>query len=957
MPGFDHEEPDRTNRSYRPPMASTSGSQMTEVYDPRSDPALQELGRRSVDISKPSSEMSTNPYAPSPPEAPTFYSVASDDDDSYGPERSPAHHTDFTQYASLPPQSSPSVGFNPAPFIMGIQSDSLVHRDFKDDLARAAGTVTPGVSDGPYIRYAIEALTRHRSDGFAGADENVSSNSDTDNGSRSQIIPQFSVRVSRVDSDQQPQDGALSELEAAPKDGPVQNHTLHTPVGRPRQPIGQWQSAREPVRGPLGEPVRKPVSQPVREPAMEQVREKAREPDQEPAKGPSVGPTREPARPPQRTRVDEIVDEFNRAKALVLQSMAGPPPNPHPPRTVSVWQTAPDSLTIQDMVTMGHRMPPPPPLTHKPWILQSWSLFLFATLCILMLTAIVFSAVYSVGRDGFTPYAGSIYGGQYFLFRVLPQLVGAALLVYAQCIIASVHRVFPFSAMASDDRRERRNAVFFPLYPLSFLWPQLFGPWNVWVPTLVVWLTNFTIPLLSCLYTVVFIDDVWTWATSQGVAWTLVAMYILLLLSIVLLFAYWRNRRTGMIESWDVRSIADVIFLVAQSNSQSQYWGLETAASRSAMKKALEGSAERLGYWTTPEYAQNAFFWSFGVPTTKEDLETERWDKKNWAAQRDETRPVAFEDVENQEEPWAVRFRYLPWCFRDVPLISFVAVGTVLFVALVVVSFLPTTDIRNGFLPGLSAGPLPGAFSPADFVYSFIPSLIGLVLFLGFQSLDLTLRILEPWGELGREEGSRAEKSLLLDYAACLPWQSTFKAIKMRHWRVACITFVSPLFIVIPVLGGGLFMALTPPTGPVRIFPNVPIFAVILAFLVVYLMAVASLIPHRKQYRLPHGVTCLAEIMSFCSNEQLRADEAWDQTKISRRNELEGALDCGKDWHRQGRWTFGAGKGGGNDERLGIKRYSKYTVHPKSLGKYDQFVRGKPISGPLLHGSGPLFGN
>ncbi|KAJ3565877.1 hypothetical protein NPX13_g7339 [Xylaria arbuscula] len=184
--------------------------------------------------------------------------------------------------------------------------------------------------------------------------------------------------------------------------------------------------------------------------------------------------------------------------------------------------------------------------------------------------------------------------------------------------------------MASDDRTERRNAVFLPLYPKSFLWPQLFGPWQVWVPTVVVWLMDFTIPLLSSLYTVVLVDGVWRWSTVQGVAWTLVALYVSLLVATVVLFIYWRHRKTGMIQTWDVRSIADIIFTLAPSNSLPQYRGLETAATRGTMRKTLEGTAERLGYWTTPEVPENRIFWGIGVPTTEEDIELEKADNKNW---------------------------------------------------------------------------------------------------------------------------------------------------------------------------------------------------------------------------------------------------------------------------------------------------------------------------------------
>ncbi|KAI0487241.1 hypothetical protein F4859DRAFT_464160 [Xylaria cf. heliscus] len=907
--GFDYLEPNRTGRNYRSATSTNelppTASQVTIVHHPPPEPGIRE---RQPDLPTPSWQMAAIPHAPSPPEAPTFPSHPSEDE-IYGSERYADYHPDFPEDASWTARTPPSVRFNPAPFMMGgMQTDSLVARDFKDELTRAAGVVTPGVSDSPYIRYAIEAITRQRNEdsGTASGNSNTQSSSDEMSLPQTQIIPQLSIQVSR------PPPVHQSLPVAYDSDEPM-SYGWRTPLPAPANP--------DTHQAPIDN--RQPAANPERQ--------------------------------PERTRLDELSDHFHRAKALVEQGIPAPANNHSPPRTVDVWRAQSDSFPQRDLEAIGHTGPTPPPLTHKPWILRSLSLLLFMTLCILMIAALVFSAVYSIGRDGFTTYAGSIYGGQYFLFRVLPQLIGAVLLLYAQCIIAAVFRVFPFSAMASDDRRERRNAVFLRLFPTSFLWPQLFGPWNVWVPTLVVWLTNFTIPLLSSLYTVVLVDGVWTWSTVQGVAWTLAAIYISLLLSTVALFVYWRRRRTGMIETWDVRSIADVIFLVSQSNSLPQYRGLETAATRGEMEKVLNGTAERLGYWTTPEVPENSIFWGFGVPTTEDDLDLEKWDKKNWAAQRDSSRPVTLSDVEDQKEPWAVRSRYLPWCYRDSQIIFLAVAGTILFIALVVVSFLPSTDIRNGFLPGLSAAPLPGAFSPADFLYSFLPSLIGLALFLGFQSLELTLRILAPWGELAREEGSRAETSLLLDYAACLPWQSTFKALRLKHWRVAFITFLSPLFVLIPVLGGGLFMALTPPSGAVKVYPNIPIFALILTLLFLYLAALVSLVPNRKKFRLPHAVTCLAEIMSFCCNEQLRTDDAFDQTATSKRIQFKGALDCGKDWHRQGRWTFGAGRN--NEERLGIKRYSKFTVNSAKLRQYDKYVRGKPISGPLPHGSGPLFGH
>ncbi|KAI1114079.1 hypothetical protein F5Y14DRAFT_416125 [Nemania sp. NC0429] len=953
---LDNDEPNYTDTSYRsnksPNEQSPAASQVTIVHDPSSEPQReQQPEQQQAGLSTQSSQMADIPRAPSPPEAPTVHSPSSEED-IYGPERYTGQRFNFPEYAGSTPQPPPSVHFNPATFMMGgMQTDPLVQRDFKDELARAAGTVTPGVSDVPYIRHAIEAITGRLSDYYetASANYTLSDGGRRSPAPRAQTIPQFTVDVSEPAPVRQSRVAVHVADEAADEvvDEPVSGG-WQTPLPAPSELSADYQVPVERQLIPV-ERQQAPVER--QHVPVERQQVWVEQQQQAPVERQLTVPTHIV-----RSRIDEITEQFYRTKALIEQ---GPPPrvkNNSPPRTVDVWRAQPDSFPKEDLEAIGYKHPAPPPLTHKPWVLRPLSLLLLATLCLLVITALIFSAVYSIGRDGFTAYAGTIYGGQYFVFRVLPQLVGAVLLVYTQCVVAAVSRVFPFSAMASEDRRERRNAVFLPLFSKSFLWPRLFGPWHVWVPTLVAWLANFTIPLLSSLYTVVLVDGVWTWSTVQGVAWALVAIYVSLLLSVVVVFVYWRQRRTGMIEDWDIRSLADIIFLLSQSNSLAQYRGLETAATRGRMEKILDGTTERLGYWTTPEVPENKIYWSFGVPTTTEDLRVEKWDNKNWAARRDSTRVVTLSDVEDQKEPWSARSRYLPWCFRDGPIIFSVVAATILVIALIVVAFIPATDLRNGFLPRLSAAPGAGAFSPADFLYSFVPSLIGLVLFLGFQSLELTLRVLAPWGELARKEGSRAETSLLLDYAACLPWESTVKAIKLRHWRMAFVTFLSPLFVLLPVLGGGLFMALTPPSGAVHMYPNVAIFAVILAFLILYVAALASLVPGRQQFRLPHAVTCLAEIMSFCCNEQLRTDEAFDreENNIYTRHDLEGALDCGKDWHRQGRWTFGAGRN--NEERLGIKRHSQYTVNSTRVRQYDKFVRGKPISSPLPYGSGPLFG-
>ncbi|KAK7972809.1 hypothetical protein PG988_006943 [Apiospora saccharicola] len=577
-----------------------------------------------------------------------------------------------------------------------------------------------------------------------------------------------------------------------------------------------------------------------------------------------------------------------------------------------------------------------PPLTFKPWILRTPSLLILAVLCTLMIAALMFCAIYSDRHDGLVGYAGSMTGGQYFVFRIMPQLIAAVLLIYAQCVMTAVFRVLPFSAMASDDLRYRRGVGFLPLYPKSFLWPQLVSTWQVWIPVIVTWIANLTIPLQSTLFTVIIVDGKWSWATVQGVAWVLVALYVLLLISTVVLIIFWHNRRTGMRPGWDVRNIADVIHLVAQSNSTHLYDGTETAASRAEMRDRLDGNRDRIGYWSTPD-APNWVWHGIGHSTNDEKVDMEHFGAS--VHERDSRSGMSHRPLANGSD---LRHSYLPWCLRTSQVILWAVAGSVLIIALFVVSFIPSTDIRRGFLPALKAGPIPGAFSAADFVYSFIPSLIGLVLFLLFQSLDLTLRILTPWGELTRKEGSRASTSLLADYAACLPLQATWRALKNRHWRVACISFLANLFILIPVLAGGLFMAMTPPAGDVRMYPNMAAYAVVLTLLVLYVLSLISLIPKRAQFGLPHAVTCVAEIISFCANDELLAEDAFQWPHS--RKALKGKLDAYADLLDQSRWSIGDGRHG--EEKFGIRRLIQPTgppsqrLHPK-LHDPDTLERAK----------------
>jgi hypothetical protein len=201
-----------------------------------------------------------------------------------------------------------------------------------------------------------------------------------------------------------------------------------------------------------------------------------------------------------------------------------------------------------------------------------------------------------------------------------------------------------------------------------------------------------------------------------------------------------------------------------------------------------------------------------------------------------------------------------------------------------------------------------------------------MIVFLTFQTLDTNLRVLQPWAALSSPTGALADRSLLADYAACAPVQCTLRALRNRHWRVAAISLLSTLFLLIPVLAGGCFMALTTAEREVRMFPNVPAYAILLALLVLYLVALVSLFPSRAQFRMPHAVMCLAEIIGYLVTPEMREEPAFK--RCVSRDEMAGKMGVGRGLPAdvQSMWAFGFGETGqGDEEELGIRRMRRYT--------------------------------
>ena len=770
----------------------------------------------------------------------------------------------------IPP--TPSHQHQPPAWEAGFNAAMLT--DFRDDMARMAGAVTPGIDDTPYIQYAIEALTRDRDTGYSG------------------------------------EASTMSEVDA-----PVSRFHVPKQGYQHQQPLGpQWQPPVPPVPSQhlTSIPMPVPVPLPMPYPSHPQ-----------PARVTEGQGLLEPFRPNAAASADSL--------ASTLLKGGHRPAQPHEWATVDRDTIA---ARIGEQKAQGI-----PPLNFRPLVLRTASLLGFAALCLLMTGAIIFCAVYSNLHDGLLAYV-SIYGGQYFLFRMFPALLAAVMLLYAQFIVATMFRIIPFARLASDEPEERDGAIFHDLYIKSFLWPRLVGPWQVWVPTFVVWLMNITIPLQSSLFTVIWVEGAWRWATVQGVAWTLVALYMALFVSTIIVWRYWATmEKTGLI--WDPRSLADITAIISDTNTTEDYRGTQIAGTREGIRFALRRQTNlTLGYWTWRD-GRPGVWYTLGTPSdnTSSAPVLDQFTGKGAIKHQDKEKQAMMgggrgelfsddhdHDHDMEMSPHA-RHRYLPWCLRNNQLLYFTITAFVLLLALLVVCFLPATRITIGFHPALPAAPGRGDFSPADFLYAFIPSLLGTLMFLLFQSLDLTLRILQPWAALSADypRGARAEQSLLADYAACAPLQSTLHALMNSHWRVAALSLLSTTFILIPVLAGGTFMALTTPTGTVRMYPNIAALAITLTLLILYFLALLSIFLRRRDFRLPHGVTCLAEIISFLANDDLLNDLSFKQCRT--REEMLSKMGVGRGApETRPRWLFG---GEGGEVVLGVRRARRFTEKRK----------------------------
>lgn len=749
-------------------------------------------------------------------------------------------------------------------------------RGFRDDLAvDASGSITPGMDDGPFLNYALDALTAETWPSSPSSPSSIPVRSGLTAHGVPYELPEDYYDFSEDERYQPRHITAGHELDSMQPIAPVEPARTRDSVRRSTERHSQGEVLKPTPWGNLAAFNTTPPLTPV-----------------DPAK-----------------------------RMHVLNPQAGDE-NKLYPLSDTMPYTRDGKTRMDDLDPARLHFPR---TNYLPRLLRLPAMIMLALACLVMITSFMLSAIFSLRRPGLVAFGEDIESAQYFLFRILPQMLGAIIYVYAQCIMTTTNRILPFASMASEDVRTRQDAIFRDLYPRSSLVPHLAGPPAIKVCQVFFWLSPLIIPLSSSTFTVIRVDGSWTWTSVQPLTWVVVFFYFLLLGATVTLALFWHRRHTGLL--WDPRSIADIAHMLYQSNTLDDYRGTETTDDPSQIESRLHRRHfDRLGYWRTGSNEKEPWY-GIGLAAEYMDHPTRDFDAQSGEEMglRESLNSLNSLKMSIFSEAGAsVKYRHLPWILRNTAVATYVAGGTMLLVALIVVSFMRSASWMSGFNPGsLAVYPGAGGFSPANFVYSFIPSFLGLLLLLFFQSIDLTLRTLEPWAELNRQEGSPAQRSILLDYAACVPFQSTLRALKNRHWRVAAVSLTAVLSAAIPVLAGGVFMAKNRPgTTDSRIYPSAPVFYILLALLIIYVLALMSLSLKRSRHRLPHAVSSIAEVISFLNTEDVKKERAFQFPNARKREQMLTHLGVFRRWD-DNRWGLSAAPG--REERLGIRKVKRFT--------------------------------
>ena len=578
-----------------------------------------------------------------------------------------------------------------------------------------------------------------------------------------------------------------------------------------------------------------------------------------------------------------------------------------------------------------------PTLHFVPTVLRPLPLLGFILCCCLLIAALIFCNIWSTQHNGLWQYNG-VGSGRYFLFEFLPQLLAMVIVQWLFVLESAIQRILPFSVLALGHNAPNNSRLFddAAMFLHNLLIPNL-AYFRCGEPVLtlcftIFWLSLFTIPLQSCLFQTRFYEngnaEGWRWTAVRPVGWTLIVLYVLLVLALILVMLRFHRHPTGL--KWDPVSLADIVVLFHGSNILSDFQGSEVNKHRT---RAYDLMTYRLGYWVVSDQPDTVFY-GIGKDHAAVQHSSTEGGKMKAKSSADTISPRNY-DLEGQVplktqkldslqtdiySP-SVRYRWVPWFLQDTFIVAWIVIAIVLMFAFIIGSFV-RRPIENGFLPLLPAPTTAQGFSPANFLYSFLPSLLGTALFLFWQPIDQYFRASQPFASLATPRGTNAGNSLLLDYNACLPFEITVKALLAKHYKVAYISFISLLSTTLPILAGGVFTAqFFVSTQDVRIAGCMPAYTALTVFVAIYALSFLLIWPTHKR-RLPHDIRTLRELISFMYQSPLLSDPAFKEPR-SKVDLVTRLVGDPAQKRKDGLYAFGVYAGRDGKEHLGIDRLAR----------------------------------
>lgn len=583
-------------------------------------------------------------------------------------------------------------------------------------------------------------------------------------------------------------------------------------------------------------------------------------------------------------------------------------------------------------------------LGFVPTPLRPLSLAPLLLLVLIMIVGLIFSNIYSLTNHGLFNYNINS-SPRYFVFQYLPPLLGMIIIFWLFVIQAAIYRAAPYFSLSKKSPSSKRDRVLqtMPTTPANFLLPDWrffkLGEPLIGVVLVVFWLTNWTIPLLSSLYGPQWFTNVgvarFRWAPIQGLGWFIMFEYLLLIPALI--YCMIRFRRTNSALMWDPTSLADLIILFQRSNILQDY--LRTEVSED-LENEMPPRYCRLGYWTTNQTPD--FFYAVGEENQPYRELSNTFDRySNEKVENTRTSGESTDGLRNSQvssfsrslhSPW-VRHRWCPWFLKDAAILAWAIAAVLLLIAFLVVSYV-NRAVQTGFFPLTPVRTQDNGFSAANFLYSFLPSLFGMILFLAWQPIDIYFRTVQPYVNLSDHNGATARKSILLSYNAELPVIVSARALMNGDLKVAWFSLISVVAGIIPVLAGGVFLALLYPNREVRITASMPGYIGLSILLSIYALSYLIIWPTRYRY-LPHSINTVAGNLSFMYASRLLKDSSIRniRTKADFIARLDGRIgekltgdgrrrrnQTEKDTTGDSRYGFGIYNGVDGREHLGIDR-------------------------------------